>query len=239
MTARGEGPDSNAATALLFARILARGARGDLQRSLIVRAVILAAIGVVIVTRVPFPESGFYLAILLLFLAAGILHWYCASRLGKTISWERVFALLDVLLLAFALVCPNPLAAAPAPPQLALGSGDFAYFYLLLAVASLTCSVRAVLWTGLGAAVIWGAVASLLVMLPGTVTMRDYADWATMPLYARLDALRQPHFVDLPGVIRDIGLIALVALLLAWVVAGRTQRPAAVHRNADLPPGAT
>ncbi|MCG8543609.1 MAG: adenylate/guanylate cyclase domain-containing protein [Alphaproteobacteria bacterium] len=182
------------------------------------RALALAAIGGWISFRVPFPAAAYYLLVLVLFVAIGLAHQLVVQR-DPARPWPGfAFITMDVCLLTFALIYPNPLQADPWPPQMALRVGNFPYFYIFLAGTLLTYSPRQVVWAGIAIAAAWGGAALWIIGLPETATFANHPDWYRLPSGARLDAFLQPTFVDIGGVVRDIFLVLVVTGVLASVV---------------------
>ncbi len=195
------------------------------------RALALVALGGWLIYIIPFPQAYYYLGILLLFILIGFAHQF-AVEANPSRNWAGyLFITLDVFLLTFTLLYPNPLEAAPWPPQVALRLGNFAYFYVFLAGTLLTYSPRQVIWAGLTIAAVWTAAVAFIVYLPDTLTVADYPDWFSMSANRRLEVFLYPYFIDVPLVLKDVFVVLVVSGILASVV-WRMRRLA--FRQADV-----
>jgi adenylate cyclase len=195
------------------------------------RAMALVALGGWLVYLVPFPQVYYYLGILLLFIVIGFAH-RVAVEATPSHNWVGyIFITLDVFLLTFTLLYPNPLETAPWPPQVALRLGNFPYFYVFLAGTLLTYSPRQVIWAGLAIAAVWTAAVVFIVSLPDTLTASDFPEWFTMSPNRRLETFLYPSFIDVPLVLKDVFIVLVVSGLLASVV-WRMRRLA--FRQADV-----
>lgn len=195
-----------------------REAAAGLRQATWTRTIALLAIGGWIAYRVPFPAASYYLLILVLFVAIGLGHQLVVQS-DPARPWPGyVFITMDVCLLTFTLLYPNPLQNNPWPQQMALRIGSFPYFYVFLAGTLLTYSPKQVIWAGIAIAMAWGAAAFWIISLPQTLTIGDYPQWYQMAPDARLDAFLHPTFIDIPNVVRDIFLVLVVTGVLASVV---------------------
>ena len=178
----------------------------------------MVALGALLLYLVPLPQVFYYLAILALFILFGFAHQF-AVELQPSRNWiGYIFIALDVLLLTFTLLFPNPLDPSPWPRQLALRLGNFPYFYVFLAGTLLTYSARQVLWAGGVIAAAWTAAAVFIVNLPDTLTVTDYPDWFSMSPDRQMEIFLFPYFVDVPSVMKDVFILLVVTGILASVV---------------------
>jgi adenylate cyclase len=195
------------------------------------RALALVALGGWLLYLVPFPQVYYYLGILLLFIVIGFTHQLAVVAYPSHNWVGYIFITLDVFLLTFALLYPNPLVATPWPPQVALRLGNFPYFYVFLAGTLLTYSPRQVIWAGLAIAVVWTAAVGFIVQLPDTLTRADYPEWFSMSPSRQLEVFLYPYFIDVPLVLKDVFVVLVVSAILASVV-WRMRRLA--FRQADV-----
>jgi adenylate cyclase len=175
----------------------------------------------------PFPDVLFYELLLALFIAAGFARMG-VERLGL-FRWWQPYAqtALDFALLAFTLVVPNPLSEMSLPPQFAIRSGNFVYFYIMLAGLAFTYQPKQVLWGGVTGAIAWAIAVAWIIAQPDTILEMP----SDQSLGGMLGTMLQPTFVDLNMPIRDILVFLIVASLLALVVSRSRQ---SVLRQASL-----
>jgi adenylate cyclase len=182
------------------------------------RAIALVALGGWLLYLIPFPQVYFYLGILLLFIVVGFAH-QIALKANPSRTWiSYAFITLDVFLLAFALLFPNPLEIAPWPRQVTLKLGNFSYFYVFLAGTLLSYSPRLVIWAGAAIAAVWSAAVAIIVYLPDTLTVADYPEWSSMSPARQLETFLFPYFIDVPLVLKDVFVVLVVSGILASVV---------------------
>lgn len=199
-------------------RTIKHEALAGLRHASRARAIALVALGGLVLYLVPIPQAFYFLAILALFIVIGFAHQY-AVEAAPARNWVGyIFITLDVLLLTFVLLSPNPLEAEPWPRQLSLRLGNFPYYYVFLAGTLLTYSPRQVLWAGAVIAISWATAAVVVINLPDTLTTADYPDWYNMSSTLRMETFLFPYFVDVPSVLKDIFILLVVTGILASVV---------------------
>ncbi|MEM9683063.1 MAG: adenylate/guanylate cyclase domain-containing protein, partial [Pseudomonadota bacterium] len=217
MTEGGSG-QTDSRVASRVGRTIEREALAGLRHASRARAIALIAVAALLLYLTPIREALYYLAILALFIAIGFAH-LAAVTANPTRLWiGYVFITLDVVLLTFTLLYPNPLEDSSLPPQFVLRFVDFSYFYILLAGTLLTYSPRQVIWCGVNIAICWSAAVLIIVNLPDTLTSAAFPDWRSMSEDRRLEILLYPYFVGIPGVIRDIFVMLVVTGILASIV---------------------
>lgn len=199
-------------------RTIEHEALAGLRHATRARAIALIALGGLLLYLVPMPQALYFLAILALFVVIGFAHQYAVEK-DPSKKWVGyIFITLDVLLLTFVLVFPNPLEPQPWPRQLSLRLGNFPYFYVFLAGTLLTYSPRQVLWAGAVIAVTWAIAVLIILNLPDTLTMADFPGWYSMSPGARMETFLYPYFVDVPSVLKDVFILLVVTGILASVV---------------------
>lgn len=111
----------------------AREEEAGLRFSFRLRLIALAAIAVWLLYSVPMPRVLYYLGLVVLFIALGAVP-LVLRRYGRWgIGAFAVVALLDVGLLAYTLLAPNPFLETTWPPQMTLRFHNFLYFFVFLA----------------------------------------------------------------------------------------------------------
>jgi adenylate cyclase len=165
--------------------------------------------------------SGLYLAGMAgLFLLNGFIQYAMAhSRWNR--RWHRfAFITVDVALLTYAILVPNPFDPVMVPAPLYLRFPTFPYFYLLLAFAVFSFSPALVCYTGIATVVAWGIGVWWVTLQPGTLLPGDFAVRSLQDLVVRL---ANHYYADIPGAIQNGFVLLLVALVLA-VVVSRSRR---------------
>ncbi|MGH6923697.1 MAG: adenylate/guanylate cyclase domain-containing protein [Propylenella sp.] len=194
------------------------------------RTAAMIVIGLLLTLLVPFPEVVFYELLIALFIVAGFGRWG-VEQLGLFRWWQPfVQTAFDFALLTFTLVVPNPWGTMDPPPQLDIRSGNFAYFYIMLAGLAFGYQPRQVLWGGIVGAIAWAVAVGWVAAMPDTVLDLP----AEHTLEMMLDTMMQPTFVDLNVPIRDIVVFLTVSALLAFVVKRSrelVERQAALERE--------
>jgi adenylate cyclase len=191
------------------------------------RTAALIVVGLFLFLFAPFPDVLFYELLLALFVAAGF------GRMGVEqlglFRWWQPYAqtALDFALLAFTLVVPNPLSEMSLPPQFAIRSGNFVYFYIMLAGLVFTYQPKQVLWGGITGAIAWAVAVTWIISRPDTILEMP----SEQGVEVMVAAMTQPTFVDFNMPIRDIVVFLIVASLLALVVSRSRQ---SVLRQASL-----
>ncbi len=83
-----------------------------------------------------------------LFAELGVLQFICARQRYHIHVLKYVFVFVDCALLAIILSYPNPIDSSSIPPDLAMDSSRFVFFFLLLMPSTLSFRPRLVLWRG-------------------------------------------------------------------------------------------
>ena len=110
------------------------------------RVVALAAVAVMLFFIVPVPMVFYYEGLLAVFIVIGFVH-YGLCRGPDAAAWlGYLFVGLDMALLSFTLVSPNPFGDDAFAQQMQLRNGLFMYFFLLVAAIAFTYSPRLMIW---------------------------------------------------------------------------------------------
>ena len=194
------------------------------------RTVALAAVGLLLLVLIPYPQVLYFEALIAIFLLLGFAR-LSLQHSGLYRRWhDYLLIALDFALLAFTLIYPNPLSPFEYPPQLALRGGNFAYFYVLLAGLSFGFRPRHVLFGGAMGALAWGAGVARLASLPSTILILPPSDASS----ASSAAGSLPTLLDLNVPVQDIAIFLIVASLLALTVSrsrGLVLRQARLERE--------
>lgn len=208
-----------------------RAEREGLRLVVVSRTLVMAAVGTWLMLEFPQVEVLWTLGLVAAFAALGLLPWWQIQRHPRRRWLLFAFALADVLVVAAAVLVPNPLLAHPPPLPLLLRTGGFVYFFLLIAMTGLMTSPALTLWTGLCAAAAWLGATEWIAQSQGAFRLSDLP---VAPEVGSPDALRaylRPEFVDILQSRQN----AVVALLVAGVVAAIVARARGlVVRQAEL-----
>jgi len=183
------------------------------------RTASLAVVAVLLFFLAPPPEVFYFHGTLAIFMAIGLADYAVArSHLGR--PWHRyVVVVLDFALMTYIFVAPNPLESLPAPVQTQLRSGNFIYFFMLLAGYAFSFNPRLMVWAGAAAAGGWIVGTGWIIRLPDTLTWFDST--ASEILSNPEDSLAEyfdPRFVDINVIVQEIVVVLVVAGILAGVV---------------------
>ncbi len=165
--------------------------------------------------------AWFYLPVTAGFGISGFVHlWLFRCGIGGNVHAYAFFT-LDVVLVTFALMAPNPFLDADSigyvwPQQMTFRFGSFNYYYLLVALFVLgSYSARAMLFAGFACVVAWLGSIGWMALLPGTLFDIPKFDESA----ARLERFLDPTFVSLDVRITEIIVMLLFTAALATAVA--------------------
>ncbi len=189
-----------------------------LRLGAIARAIAIAVISLWLIIQQPLGEAIYYLALMPGFVLFGWLP-YELRRRGHNLAWPRyVFPFLDMVLLTYVLLFPNPLVTLELPRALFLRFGNEIYIFTLLATSVFHYAPRVVLWTGFSAAITWAAGAGWIIARPD-VTVFDPGTFDALPTDAdRLAYFLRPDIALVSNTIAQIITFLVVAGILAMAV---------------------
>lgn len=209
--------------ALRVQRLLGQEALEGVRLATQARTIALAFIAIWVTIDNGLPDAFFYLGLITIFLVLGLAHLKLSEQAAPA-NWPSfVFISLDAVLLAYTLVTPNPLLTDQWPVQMQLRTGNFAYFYVLIASTLFMYSPPKVLWAGLSTVTAWIAAALWIIGQPQTVIQLDIDNFSSISLSDRLFIFLDPAYVDIFRPIRDSVILLIVTGLFAGVVARMRQ----------------
>lgn len=171
---------------------------------------------------------GFTEAVLCVFLLIGFINYQLGLRIRKPVWAGFVAGTLQIVLLTWFLIAPNPFSEGSMSPAMALRQGGFQYLIILICLGALTLSVRLAAWLGIAAAVSWSLAVTWVVMQPDTITALGselpHAEW--MRLYL------SPNFVDLTSQTAHVVVMLIIGGIIATVVL-RSDRLAEAYSTAE------
>ena len=180
------------------------------------RVVAITAISLLLLIIVPWPQTLYYWALMLGFIANGSLAFvprYLGPGSPYT-EWARwIVPLVDAALVTFALVYPNPFGGeAWMTRPLALRLDNILYLLVFVGLSTLSYSPRQVVWTGVAGAICWTIGALWVASLPGV-------HWRSFVAPSDATGLNDPHAVILQVLIKQIAVLLIITGVLAGAVA--------------------
>ncbi len=212
---------------------LARHKREGMELAVRARIVAMTVIIVMLLFIVPWPDVLYYHVLAVLFMLIGLAQ----RRVGRVGTSRAELALLfcDLLLMTIIATLPNPLSELKAPLTFTYESETFKFFFLLLAMATLTYSWRTIIAVGTWTAGLWMGMALLISMFNGETSAWTEAIQTALPgahefVYYAVD----PSQMKWDFRIQDVVAFMLCAIILAVSVRRSNQlllAQAAVERE--------
>jgi len=164
----------------------------------------------------PAERSLRYAALIVLFMALGVIP-HLMRRLGFTaVVWTIAFMLLEVAILTYMLIVPPPFFSEGWTPQLNLRLPNFLFLGIFLVGMALSYSPALVVWTGAAAMIAWSAGVLWVVSLPDSIatSSKDQLD-SGLTGAEIIKNLLHPNHVALTNWYNQLVFLALVTLILA------------------------
>ena len=207
-----------------------------LKLAFFARGVAVAAIAAFLIVFANYYTAPLYhIALLLVLLGLGALSLVAARRNWP--AWTFYLgATLDVALVVFAILYPNPLDPEDIlPPAARFKFDNSLYLMVLVALYSLSFSSRLVLWVGASAATVWLGAALWVMSQPGFGPRSP----APQPWFGAPDAQRLVYLTD-PWDLRVLTLtkqMILLGLITGTVAIGVARARRLVSRQAEAERG--
>lgn len=139
------------------------------------------------------------------------------GRVGR--NWrELALMFVDLALMTFGMVVPNPLSETEMPLAMQYRIGNFDYFFVILAFGTLAYSWRTMFAIGAWTGVLWGLGAALVWWLNTPVPGLSEAAHQAFMGYPMVAELMDPNSVDIRFRIQEIVVFVIVAATLALSV---------------------
>ncbi|MCP3370171.1 adenylate/guanylate cyclase domain-containing protein [Bradyrhizobium cajani] len=226
-------PSRRDAETVQFAQAALVSAKQEgLQLAVRARYVALAVIGCLLLVINPAWEQLYYVALLGLFALIG----WAQVRVGRVGVSRPELALLfcDLALLTLIIVVPNPFGTAHWPVAMQYHFGNFIYFFVLLAGATLAYSWRTVIAMGTWTAALWMIGMAWVWWTPDRDPALTARIAAAVGSDHRLFAMISPNAIGFHVRIQEIVVFMIVAATLALAVRRSNEllvRHAAVERE--------
>ena len=192
---------------------LARHKREGVEMAVRARWVALAVIAVMLPFLNPRIEMLYYEFLLLCLAGVGWLQRRVA-RVGQSRAELAVIA-LDLTLMTFALVYPNPFASQDYPDALTYRFGGFIYFFVILAAGTLAYSWRTIFAIGNWTMMLWLFGAWLIWYFGATDPALTEATRNAFGEDSDLSYLLDPNIVFADRRMQEVVVFMLVAAILA------------------------
>lgn len=193
--------------------------RTGLKLAIIGRTIALVTLGVWLVgTRADDPARALgYLAVLTLFAALGLMHYFLiGTRFDK--RWVKYFFITIDIAIISALVATRPVyeTAADLPAAMIFRLPIYPFYFIIIAVAAFSFSPRLVLWSGAAAAIGW--LGAFLRVTHGH-NVRSWSEIPSNPTANEVMAVvLDPNFAGLESRLQEAVLLVIVAFLIAVVM---------------------
>ena len=213
-------------------RALEDDKRQGLRLAVFARWIALGIIAVFIPFLNPTWEVLYYEAILAGFALIGLIQ-FRIGRVGRSRA-EVLLIGCDLLLMTFVLVVPNPFSELTWPIAMQYHFDNFAYFYVILASATLAYSWRTISAMGVWTTVIWMLGLTWVLFQP--VAQPELSDAVRQALQGnpKLIEFLDPNNVHIGGRIQEVIIFIIVANILAlssWRANRLLMRQAAAERE--------
>lgn len=193
-------------------RAMLQEKRFGLKVAVWARTVALLVVAVLLVYINPNLDVLYYQALIAVFIAIG----WAQLRFGRVGQSRIELALifLDLVLLAFTLLMPNPFLNEDWPTAAQYRFEGFGYFFLFLAAATLAYSWRTVLTVGVWTSLIWIVALVLIYVFGHTVPGLSQEIAADFAGRERLFEFFDPNNVGVNFRIQEVVLMLLVTAIL-------------------------
>jgi adenylate cyclase len=174
----------------------------------------MGALSVSLLIANPQAATLYYVAISALIALLVYVQWQLRdSAYGA--RWQGyAFVLFYVVVLTYGMLAPNPWNDLALPAQMALRAENFPYFYLFLALATLSYSPGFVVWTGIATVVVWSIGVLAIALRSDSV----FAIGAVLDARFALTTYLSPHYVDIVRWIHQVALFFVITGILAVAV---------------------
>jgi len=181
--------------------------------AVIARTVALGIIAILLPFINPHPNVLIYEALVLVFIALGWLQLRVA-RVGYS-KMELLLIYVDLVLMTLVFTVPNPYLIEPVPTAYLYSLGNFIYFFVILATATLAYSWRTVWAIGTLVALLWLLGMAGVFFFGRQVPELSSAIAAALPGFALMAQEIDPNSVRMPIRVQEVVVFMLVAGILA------------------------
>ena len=138
-------------------------------------------------------------------------------RVGRVVqSRQELFLIFcDLALLTFVIVVPNPFGDDPWPTAFQYEVGEFSYFYVLLAVATMAYSWRTIIAFGAWTTGLWLTALTLVALFGTEIPELSQKVAIAFAGYERMLEFVDPNDPQIPARVQEIVVFLIVAGILA------------------------
>lgn len=210
--AKADAPDSHGSDNQIVADALERNRREGLRLTVLARTLLLAILALLFVTRIPWPESAYYLTFIFVFAVVGLGQIFFARANQPRMA--AIVLMLDAVILTYMLFAPNPWSDPQWPSAAIYKFSGWRYLFVFLAAATIGHSWRVILVFGAWMAFVWLATAGIVSEFGTKIPeiTRQLSDALESQSLARV---LDPNRIFWSARIADAVVLALVALILA------------------------
>lgn len=196
-----------------LAQALEQNKRVGLTLAVRARWVALAVTALLLVMTTPTWDVLYYHAILI---GLAVIGWL-QLRIGKVgrSRWELMLIFLDISLMVFGMLLPNPFLDSDWPSATQYKMENFKYFYIFLAATTLGYSWRTVIFYGAWTAGLWLFGMVMILFLGSTNGALTERLRQAVQGDTRLLDLIDPNLVDVFGRIEEVSVLLITAGILA------------------------
>ena len=195
---------------------LERHKREGLELAVKARWVALIVIAIMLPFLNPSWEMLYYQFLLGCLALVGWAQWR-VGRVGVSKA-ELALLFLDLALLTFALVFPNPFSESSWPPEMSYRFGNFIYFFVILAAGTLAYSWRTIMAVGNWTAAMWLIAAGLVWWFGTTDVALDEAANQAFGSDPKLLEVMNPNSLNFDMRVQEVVVFLIVAFTLAVTV---------------------
>ena len=197
-----------------FAKIERQG----LTTALWIRLAALVVIQIWLLLVVHERYTLFYHGWLTIFLVIGATQLFMIYRDIGPQGLAYLFAALDGVLIAVALLVTNPFLTEMPPPAMILRYANIIVVFVFLAGAAFSYNSGLVLCTGLSTVVVWRIGVWMLSTRPSAITSSDQVWIEADGMTSAIELFLNPEFIHLPMQDKKVLMVFIVTILLSAVV---------------------
>ena len=147
-----------------------------------------------------------------------ILAHYQVQRRLPTKAWvSYLFVALSLIVIALSMILPNLVFGSPWTTQMFLRNNTGIYFFVMIAMVSLSYSPGLTLWAGAVSVICWAAIVLVMGDLWSDTALIEIT--AEMSLAEMLEVVLDPRYVSLDNHLQDVVVIMVVTTIMATSVA--------------------
>ncbi|MEM1298532.1 MAG: adenylate/guanylate cyclase domain-containing protein [Pseudomonadota bacterium] len=196
-----------------LARALQRHKQEGMWLAVRARVLAMVAIAIMVMVVTPWPQAIYYLGISVLFVLIGVAQ-YRVGRIGTSRA-ELALLFCDLVLMTITVALPNPLETREIPLAFQLQFDGHKFFFILLAMATLSYSWRTIVAVGTWTTVLWILTIGVIWYLSEPDPEITATLAAMYPDADVIAALSNPTLVSYEQHVQELVAFMVCALILA------------------------